>query len=95
MAALLGLTAVEFVPVGFQLLLFGLPLHRSNGPNGLDGLGFATLLGLLRALTVVLEETLVGVRLFEPVEELSRRIDLVVVLAVWVGPEFESGLLQQ
>src|ERR1700757_2628408 len=43
---------------------------------------FAALLSLLREPAIIFEDTLAGERLLEPVEELSGRIDLIVVLAL-------------
>jgi hypothetical protein len=46
------------------------------------------LLGLLCTQAVVRVDALTGERLFEPVEELSGRIDLVIVLARWQHTDF-------
>ena len=64
------------------LFLLGLPFHRANSPAGFDGLRFLALLDLLCAQAQKFVIFLTRKWLLESVEELSGRIDLVVVLAV-------------
>ena len=66
---------------------FGKRFHRADGPGRFDGLRLSALLGLLRELTVVLEDTLAGERLFEPIQEL-RLNRLIVVIALWEYAHF-------
>src|SRR5262245_50255476 len=70
-----------------RFLLFGAPFHRADRPHGLGGLRFALLLGGFGVPAVEFEDVLAGERLLVPVEELRRRIGLVVMLAVWEDRE--------
>src|SRR5262249_9073367 len=70
-----------------RFLLFDAPFHRADRPHGLGGLRFALLLGGFGVPAVEFEDVLAGERLLVPVEELRRRIGLVVMLAVWEDRE--------
>src|SRR5215472_7946316 len=72
---------ITCVSLGFVLLCE--PLHRADGPDGFDGLWPPLRFEFGRLLAVILVNSLTRERLLEPVEELSGRIDLVVVLALW------------
>jgi hypothetical protein len=66
----------------FGFVLFGEPFHRAGLRYGLGGLRLAALLGRFDIAAIELKDVLAGRRLFEPVEKLGGRIDLVVMLAV-------------